>query len=196
MNALKNCILNKQVPTFPGLCTPFVFRGTTYRNRRTNFLTSLSDEEYVRIFQRIHNLDDKFAFPNWSKVMRDDTQLTANVFHNIMKHVVCWILPAYKIPGSGSAGAVSYTWEEILIRDLMPLRNIEAVVMPWDMNTRIDHALSATYFAESIWRHASTYACDSLVKKARSCVIFRGTARSTLLNTLTFNTTHVPSNLQ
>jgi hypothetical protein len=64
MKAIKAAISAGTEPTFPALSSLFTFRGQTYHNRRTDFLSALTDQQYIALFRRIHNLDDTAAFPN------------------------------------------------------------------------------------------------------------------------------------
>lgn len=85
-------------PIRPTLSTTFTFCGTTYHNRRPGFLFSFSDEQYVALYQHIHVLNENAAFPDWTKIMRDDNPHIANVFHNILKHIVSGGTPSIQDP--------------------------------------------------------------------------------------------------
>lgn len=173
--AIKAAIGKKEKPAFVPLATPFQFRGEIYPDRRPDFLPLLSDTEYIDLFNRLHNLDERGAFPAWTKVMKDDSQFTANVFHSIMKHVVCWAVPGFKVPASGSSSAISYTWRSLILEHLMPLRNLESVVEPVLPAEKRDSRRSAKLFVKAIWQHSSTYCRDFLVEEARPYVSFHAT---------------------
>jgi hypothetical protein len=170
--ALQAAIERGEKPAFVPLATPFEFRGLTYPNQRPDFLSLLSDTEYIDLFMRLHRLDERGAFPVWTRVMKDDSQFTANVFHSIMKHVVYWAAPGFKAPASGSASAVSYTWPGLILEYLMPLRKIESVVEPVLPAEKNDPKTSAEIFVKAIWQHSSTYCRDFRVEEARSYVSF------------------------
>lgn len=78
--ALKDAHTNGTDPGFPDLVMPLVINGITYHKRRPDFLSSLSDDQYHQFFNHLKSLDENAAFPNWQKVMKEDTQHTCQVF--------------------------------------------------------------------------------------------------------------------
>jgi hypothetical protein len=117
--ALKATIANREEPQFMQLGQPFQFFESTYTTRRPDFLSRLSDQQYTSLFQHLVTLDDRAQFPDWEKIMKESSQVTANVFHSLMKHIVGWIVPGFKIPTPGSADIITYTWKGIVLKSRM-----------------------------------------------------------------------------
>jgi hypothetical protein len=80
-------------------------------------------------FGRLNQLDGKTTFLNWTKIMRDKSHHTANVFTNIMRRVVRWLKPSYKVPSPGSMEAITYTREGLILRDYMLMRSAAACLL-------------------------------------------------------------------
>ncbi|PCG93943.1 Hypothetical protein PENO1_081070 [Penicillium occitanis (nom. inval.)] len=153
---------DKTVPDFPSLATPFTFNENAYSKLRPDFLTRLTDDGHTKLFSKLRTLSESAPFPNWNRVMRDDTQHTAHDFPNVMKHVVSWINPNAKLPASRSENAINWTWEEIVQTHLMPRRDLPTVFRPSAEN-RNNLTLCSNEFVDGIWKHCSTYAHDFLV---------------------------------
>ncbi|KAF3402855.1 hypothetical protein DPV78_004017 [Talaromyces pinophilus] len=159
---LKEANRDKTVPDFPSLATPFTFNENAYSKLRPDFLTRLTDDGYTTLFSKLRTLGESAPFPNWNRVMRDDTQHTAHDFPNVMKHVVSWINPNAKLTASRSENAINWTWEKIVQTHLMPRRDLPTVFRPSAEN-RNNLTLCSNEFVDGIWKHCSTYAHDFLV---------------------------------
>lgn len=84
--SLKDAHKQGRDPGFPDLERPVTIHGTAYHKRRPDFLSRLTNDQYHRLFTRLKLLDEDAAFPNWFKVMKDDTQHTCQVFSSVMRH--------------------------------------------------------------------------------------------------------------
>ncbi|OKL57182.1 hypothetical protein UA08_07547 [Talaromyces atroroseus] len=74
------------------------------------------------------------------------------------------IVPELKIPTSGSADIITYTWKGIVQENLMPSRNLDKVVAPVNPDHQADPQVSTESFLNGIWEHSSTYARDFLLE--------------------------------
>lgn len=166
---LKDSLRNSETPVFPALNSPLVINDVTYSNRRPDFLAALNDQQYYDLFRRLQYLDETAAFPNWMRLMREDTQHTCPVFTSVMRHLISWYDPSAKPPGSNSANAISYTWDDLVVAYVMPHRKYSQVFLP-DASIRRDARLSAQELVNHIWVHCSTYARDFLSDDVRPTV--------------------------
>jgi hypothetical protein len=149
VSGLKEAYKKGADPGFPEMTTPVVISGTRYRKRRPDFLSRLTDAQYLDLFLRLRVLDETAVFPNWHKLMRDETQHTCQVFSSVMKHVITWFNPAAKPPGAKSADVISYTWEDLVVLHVIPRRQVDQVLAPAEPR-RGDPRLSAREMVDAL----------------------------------------------
>lgn len=93
--------------------------------------------------------------------MKEDAQNTGPVVFAMLRHVVSWVNPQFKLPGRRSPDAVTFTWDNIMEKQVISRRKQDLIRRPVDAELREDKAASARDLVDTVWRYVRTYHRES-----------------------------------
>ncbi|KAL1971137.1 hypothetical protein VTN77DRAFT_88 [Rasamsonia byssochlamydoides] len=145
-------------PRWELLSEPAEVDGVIYSHRQPEFLSRLTDRPYIDPFHHLKGLSIRqLRFSSWSKVMKEYAQHTGAVVFAMLKHVISWVNPQFKLPGCKSPDAVAFTWDDIIQKQVISQQKQALIRRPMDAELQADTAASARDFVDTVWKYVRIY---------------------------------------
>ncbi|PCG88330.1 Hypothetical protein PENO1_110860 [Penicillium occitanis (nom. inval.)] len=104
--------------------------GLEYWNRRPDFLSRYSDDEYCTIYHQLLQ-GEPIECPKWSDLAKLERTVSSKM-GKVLQHIVKWVLPSWKMPANASERYRSLVWssffaDRIIRADDEPTRHRRAL---------------------------------------------------------------------
>jgi hypothetical protein len=139
---------------WPILTTPHEIDDTEYSHRRPNFLSQLTDSQYVEVFNTLTREPVmNMVFPSWSS-FQSDCKKHGPFAKHLLVHLVTWFSPGWRIPKTSSAEIHDFQFPSTIVSNVLSKR-LPSYELPEDKN--MDLNMAAKLLIAELFDHVSRH---------------------------------------